>query len=40
MVVVYAFQLLAELPIDGHDLAGDVVVTDEGAVDLRGVLAG
>lgn len=29
IIVVYHFQMLAELPIEGHDVACDFVVTDE-----------
>jgi 5-formyltetrahydrofolate cyclo-ligase len=39
VVVVFDFQLLAELPSDEHDVSCDVVLTDARVIDARGVLA-
>jgi len=38
VVVLYSFQLLAELPMLEHDVACDVVVTDQDLYDPHGVL--
>jgi 5-formyltetrahydrofolate cyclo-ligase len=38
LVVLYSFQLLAELPTLDHDVACDVVVTDRDIYDPKGVL--
>ncbi len=38
VVVVFDFQLLAEVPCTLHDVACDVVVTDARVIDARGVL--
>ena len=40
IVVAYAFQLLAELPVEDNDVACDVVITDEHRLDPSGVLGG
>jgi 5-formyltetrahydrofolate cyclo-ligase len=36
--VGFSFQLLAELPLESHDFACDVVVTDKEIIDPRGRL--
>ena len=38
IIVGFSFQLLAELPIEPHDVACDVVVTDREIIDPRGRL--
>jgi 5-formyltetrahydrofolate cyclo-ligase len=35
IVVAYSFQLLAELPLEAHDVACDAVVTDRELFDPR-----
>jgi 5-formyltetrahydrofolate cyclo-ligase len=38
VIVIFSFQLLAELPTLAHDVACDLVVTDRELYDCRGVL--
>lgn len=40
IVVAFSFQLLGELFIEPHDVACDLVVTDTGSFDPRGLLGG
>ena len=39
VVVAYSFQLLGELPLEAHDVACDLVITDREVLDPRGILA-
>jgi 5-formyltetrahydrofolate cyclo-ligase len=39
IIVVFDFQLLAEVPTEPHDLPGDIVITDRRVIDTAGARA-